>query len=134
MSKSKAAFRLSMFQIGTPRKRDEGLRLGTVRYLPRGVYKNDYAKLDLFDVWLPILAPSRKLLDWLKERVPTPQISKTFFARYERELLSNTDARQVIQTLAALAQKTPISIGCYCEDEARCHRHVLYKVIKSAAK
>lgn len=125
--------RLSTFQIGTPRKRGEGLRIGTVRYLPRGVKKKDYAKLDYFDVWLPILAPSRKLLQWSKAQADSPKAAKTFFARYEREL-AETDARQIIQTLAALSRTTRISVGCYCADESCCHRHVLIKVLRAAAK
>lgn len=100
--------KLSTFQIGTARKRGEGLRLGTVRFLPRGVKKKDYAKLNYFDVWLPILAPSRPLLSWLKTRIAkqgeaTPQTLKTFFARYRREL-NETNASQVIQTLATLSK------------------------------
>lgn|SRR5262249_32640503 len=126
--------KLSTYQAGSPRKRGEGLRIGTVRFLPRGVRKKDYAKLDFFDVWLPILAPSRKLLGWLRGQELTPKISKQFFDRYKRELQSNTDARQVIQMLAELSKRTPLSIGCYCEDESQCHRHVLFKVIQEAVK
>lgn len=134
MSSEKPVKKISMFRIGSPRKRGEGLRIGSVRYLPRGVQKKDYARFDYFDVWLPILAPSRKLLGWLKERDASPAVSRQFFDRYKRELLNNTDARQVIQMLAELSKRTPISVGCYCEEEARCHRHVLFKVLRAAGK
>ena len=40
----------------------EGLRIGTVRRPPRGVPKDQYAARDLYDVWLPNLAPSEALL------------------------------------------------------------------------
>ena len=134
MSREKVSRKLLTYQAGIPRKRGEGLRVGAVRFLPRGVRKEDYARLDYFDVWLQILAPSQKLLGWLREREWTPQIGKQFFDRYKRELLNSTDSRQVIQMLSELSKRTPISIGCYCEDETRCHRHILYQVIQAAGK
>ncbi|HPQ68441.1 MAG TPA: DUF488 family protein [bacterium] len=126
--------RLRTVQCGAPRKRGEGLRIGVVRLLPRGVYKKDYAKLDFFDVWLPILAPSRELMKWAKGQAEfTPQVWKKFEASYRREM-DKTDARQVIQLLAELAKTTPIAIGCYCPDEAHCHRSILKELIVEAAK
>ena len=120
------------FQAGASRKRGEGLRVGVVRYLPRGVKKQDYARLDYFDVWLPLLAPSRELFKWVHadptERWPT------FVERYTREMLNHTDSHQAIQLLAKLAKQTRISIGCYCSDEAHCHRSILRKLIKQAMK
>ena len=120
--------RLTTVQLGSPRKRGEGLRIGTVRFLPRGVRKEDYAELNYFDVWLPQLAPSRELLSQFKKS----SISvRTFFARYRREM-NSTEARQLIQLLAEVAQRTPIAVGCYCEDESKCHRSVLGKLIRLA--
>jgi uncharacterized protein YeaO (DUF488 family) len=122
--------KLHTFQIGSPRKRGEGLRIGTVRFLPRGVYKKDYAKLDYFDVWFPILAPSKKLITWARSQEDT---GIKFREKYEREMLNNTNSRQAIKLLARLAIKSPIAIGCYCEDEKYCHRSVLRKLIKEEA-
>jgi len=123
---------LRTFQAGTSRKRGEGLRIGVVRYLPRGVKKQDYARLDYFDVWLPLLAPSKELLKWVHadpaERWPT------FVERYKREMLNHTDSRQAIQLLAKLAKQTRISIGCYCSDEEHCHRSILRKLIEQEMK
>jgi len=120
---------LSTVRIGSPRQRGEGLRLGTVRYLPRGVKKSDYSRRDLFDVWLPNLAPSRELLRSFKD----DDLSvKAFFTRYRAEM-NETEAKQLIELLARLAQHTPISIACYCEDETRCHRSVLAELIRAAA-
>jgi uncharacterized protein YeaO (DUF488 family) len=116
-------------RLGSPRTDGEGLRIGTVRYLPRGVRKADLARRNCFDVWLPILAPSRKLLQRFKSGAGT---TAQFFAAYRREM-QQTDARQTIRLLARLAKSTPIAIGCYCEDEARCHRSVLIKLIREAA-
>jgi uncharacterized protein YeaO (DUF488 family) len=122
---------LSTFRIGTPRQRGEGLRLGTVRFLPRGVPKKDYARLDYFDVWMPILAPPHELLNWLKKGDLTPQRKKQFFARYRSHLLKDTDARQTVLLLARVGQETNLSVGCYCENEADCHRSVLIDVLRN---
>src|SRR5687767_4854711 len=121
---------LRTVRIATPRERNEGLRIGTVRFLPRGVSKKDYARLDYFDVWLPTLAPSADLLRTLKQG---SLATRTFFARYRAEM-KHTDARQTIELLARLALRTPISIACYCEDETRCHRSVLFTLIRQAAR
>lgn len=121
---------LRTYRYGSPRDRGEGLRIGTTRYLPRGVFKTDYALLDYFDVWLPVLAPSRELLQWAKNKERTHE---AFAKRYENEM-KNTDARQVIKLLAELARTTPIAIGCFCADESRCHRSVLYPLILQAAE
>lgn len=125
---SKSVLHLRTVRLGSPRSKDEGLRIGTVRYLPRGVRKADLARKDYFDVWLPILAPSRELLREFKSG--SRPISR-FFARYRREM-QETDARQTIELLAALARRTPIAIGCYCEDESHCHRSVLLELIRDA--
>src|SRR5215831_5484096 len=97
------------FRLGTPRNSKEGLRIGTVRFLPRGVKKEDYARLDYFDVWFPLLAPSTDLLKWLKAqewRTDSVRWSK-FKDRYVSEM-NKTDARQAIKILAELARSTPL--------------------------
>jgi uncharacterized protein YeaO (DUF488 family) len=125
---------LGTFQIGTPRKGGEGLRVGTVRFLPRGVKKEDYARLDYFDVWFPLLAPSSELLKWLKRRDwPSEKVRfSSLRSRYVSEM-KKTDARQAIKLLAELARSTQLSIGCYCENESACHRSILRELIEEAA-
>jgi uncharacterized protein YeaO (DUF488 family) len=125
---------LGTFRVGTPRKRVEGLRVGTVRFLPRGVKKEDYARQDYFDVWFPLLAPSAELLRWMKSRDwASEQVRWTKFReRYTAEM-NKTDARQAIKLLAELARTTPLSIGCYCEKESACHRSILRELIERAA-
>ena len=125
---------LRTFRVGTPRKKGEGLRVGTVRFLPRGVKKDDYARMDYFDVWFPLLAPSAELLRWMKSRDwPSEQVRwSKFKERYTAEM-KKTDARQAIKLLAALARATPVSIGCYCENESSCHRSILRELIEDAA-
>jgi uncharacterized protein YeaO (DUF488 family) len=115
-------------RIGTRRSRDEGLRIGAVRYVPRGVKKIDYSRLDYFDVWLPILAPSRELL---AQYTRTAMSAAAFFERYRTEM-KPAEPRQVIELLSRMAQRTPIAVCCYCENPAECHRSVLVDLIRDA--
>lgn len=121
---------VSTYRIGSPRKKNEGVRIGTVRLLPRGVPKREYARRGLFDVWLPLVAPSRELLKAFKAgKKSTDQ----FFRAYRAEM-QRPEARHAIELLAAISRHTPIAVGCYCEDESRCHRSVLIDLIHSATK
>jgi uncharacterized protein YeaO (DUF488 family) len=127
---------LKTYQAGSPRKRGEGLRIGTVRFPPRGVRKEDYARLDFFDVWFPVVAPSRELVVWAKTHdiIDDAASKRTFHQRYARELESDPAARQSVLLLAALTQTTAISIGCFCEAEENCHRSTLKMVIEKAVE
>ena len=122
------------YRIGSPRKVGQGLRLGAVRFLPRGVKKGDYVRFSMFDVWTPVLAPSRKLLGWARGRDWSADTRKRFFARYAREMNSQIDSRQMIQLIAKLGRRTALSVGCYCADERLCHRSVLLRLIRRAQK
>lgn len=127
--------RIQTYQLGSSRRRGEGLRVGVVRRPPRGIHKEDYARLDYYDVWLPLLAPSQELLGWIHARdVDDSGVWRAFTKRYHHEMLSNTNRRQAIRLLAQLAQRTPIAIGCHCQNEKRCHRSILLKLIRDAAK
>jgi uncharacterized protein YeaO (DUF488 family) len=114
--------KIRTFRIGDARKRGEGLRIGTTRRPPRGVAKRRWP--EYFDVWFPTLAPSAKLLR-------STRSTKRFFDAYRREL-TRPPASHAIQLLAALARTTPIALGCYCEDESRCHRRVLRDAVVAA--
>jgi hypothetical protein len=57
--------KIRTYQVGSERKRGEGLRIGMMRYWPRGVKKEDAAEKHL-DVWFPLLAPSRGLIQWYR--------------------------------------------------------------------
>ena len=116
-------------RLGTPRLPGEGSRLGTVRHLPRGVRKADYAKRDYFDVWLPELSPSPKLVSFALREALTPQDWRKFAAAYRREM-SQPSPRRLIALLAALSRQTDFSVGCYCEDESHCHRSVLRELLR----
>jgi len=119
---------IRVVRLGTPRHKKEGLRVGTVRRPPRGVRKADYARRNYFDVWLPELAPSAKLVSWVFSQPLTPKCWSAFAQRYRREMQTPA-ARRLIELLAALSPQTNFSVGCYCEDESRCHRSVLKKLL-----
>lgn len=115
-------------RLGTPRARDEGLRLGTVRRPPRGVKKSDYARLDYYDVWLPDLAPTQALVSWALSKPWTDARWKQFARRYRAEM-RRPEARRLLLLLAALSRQTNVSVGCYCDDETRCHRSLLGELL-----
>jgi len=114
---------IRIVRLGSPRMRNEGLRLGTVRRPPRGVPKAKFAQLDYYDVWLPILAPSQELVT-MALGSPDAKTWKAFERKYRAEM-KQPDAARVLDLLAALSPQTNFSVGCYCENEARCHRSIL---------
>jgi uncharacterized protein YeaO (DUF488 family) len=115
---------IRVVRLGSPRARDEGLRLGTVRRPPRGVKKSDYARLDYYDAWLPEIAPSASLVSWTSSK-PWTDARWSAFARKYRAEMRRPEAQRIIALLAALSRQTNVSVGCYCENESRCHRSVL---------
>jgi uncharacterized protein YeaO (DUF488 family) len=114
---------IRVVRLGSPRAHGEGLRLGTVRRPPRGVPKAEHASRDFYDVWLPELAPSEALVKQAL-RAADARSWKAFAKRYRAEL-KRPQAARLLALLAALSRDTDLSIGCYCADEARCHRSVL---------
>lgn len=130
----KKTLKLSTFQIGSPRKRGQGLRISTTRRPPRGVPKSRRKRYGKFDVWLPSLSPSEKLIRRFKCRDwENPSVRRAFFDSYERELLSTAVGRQNVEFVALVAKQIRASIGCYCDDELFCHRSRLFKIIKRFA-
>ena len=115
-------------RLGTPRRAGEGLRLGTVRRLPRGVKKVDYAKRDYFDLWFPDIAPSAGLVSFATSKPLDKARWSTFTKRYRAEM-ANPGAQRILELLARLSHAADFSVGCYCEDESRCHRSVLRKLL-----
>jgi uncharacterized protein YeaO (DUF488 family) len=110
-------------QLGQPRIAGEGIRVGTVRRPPRGVPKREVASRDFYDVWLPTLAPSDALLKATKPGADE-RTWQSFARRYRAEM-KRTDPRQVLDLLSALSHRADFSVGCYCQDERRCHRSIL---------
>jgi uncharacterized protein YeaO (DUF488 family) len=120
---------IRMVRLGSARKRDEGLRLGTVRLLPRGVRKQKYAQLNYFDVWMPELAPGRALVSYAQARPWTDARWAAFTRRYLSEM-RRPEARRLVALLAALSKQANFSIGCYCESPWRCHRSLLGELLR----
>src|SRR5688572_19457154 len=120
---------IRVVRLGTAKKRDEGLRLGTVRLLPRGVKKQDYAKRNYFDAWLPELSPSRALVSYAQARPWTDARWAAYAQRYLSEM-RRPEARRLIALLAALSKQANFSICCYCENPSRCHRSLLGELLR----
>jgi len=113
-------------RLGSPRAPDEGLRIGTVRRPPRGVPKTAFASQDWYDVWFPNLAPSVETMK-LGQRAQNAESASDWaaFARQYRREMSEPGNARTLDLLAALSQRADFSVGCYCVDEARCHRSIL---------
>ena len=123
-----AAMAIRVVRLGTKRAPNEGLRLGTVRRPPRGVRKTDFARLDFFDVWLPELAPSAPLVAYAFAFPWTEKRWNTYAKRYRKEM-TRPPAERLLTVLAALSKQADFAVGCYCEDETRCHRSLLREIL-----
>jgi uncharacterized protein YeaO (DUF488 family) len=122
---------IRIVQLGTPRSAGEGVRIGAVRRPPRGVSKADFARLDYYDVWLPELAPSEPLRKWILSAAITRLRWATFARRFRGEMRAPAPAH-LIALLAALSAHTRFSVGCYCDEEAHCHRSLLGELLRVA--
>ena len=118
---------LRIVRLGSPRRPKEGARIGAVRRPPRGVRKERYAAENWFDVWYPELSPSARLVSKALG-AKTNAEWRGFVRSFEAEMNAPA-ARRTLDLLAALSHDANFSIGCYCEDEARCHRSVLRKLL-----
>lgn len=114
-------------RLGSPRAKNEGVRIGTVRRPPRGVPKAEFAARDFYDVWFPNLAPSLATMK-LGLAAQTPAQWSAFVRKYRAEMALPEHAH-AIALLAALSRHTHFSVGCYCEDASRCHRSVLRELL-----
>ncbi len=119
---------LRIVRLGSARQPNEGLRIGTVRRPPRGVAKREFARRDFFDVWLPLLAPSEALLHEVKASGSDERSFRTFVRKFRSEM-TRPDAARTLDLLAALSAHTQLSLGCYCAEEARCHRSILRELL-----
>jgi len=118
---------IRIVRLGSQREPYEGLRIGTVRRPPRGVPKSKFASANWYDVWLPNLAPTPETVK-LALAAETQRQWTAFVKRYRAEMAS-PDNRRVLDLLAALSREANFSVGCYCEDESRCHRSVLRQLL-----
>jgi len=114
-------------RLGSERTADEGTRIGTVRRPPRGVPKSEFAVQNWYDVWFPVLAPSAETVK-LALAATTPAQWASFVRRFRAEM-SAPDPSHALNLLAVLSHHADFSVGCYCEDEAHCHRSVLRQLL-----
>jgi len=118
---------ISIVQLGTPRNSGEGLRVGTVRRPPRGVAKSDFSKRNYYDVWFPNLSPTPELV---KKALAAKD--DRAWAAFRKDFLREMNAPErsrELDLLAALSHQTNFSVGCYCEEESRCHRSILRELL-----
>lgn len=120
---------IRVVRLGSPRRPGEGARIGTVRRPPRAVPKAEYAALDYYDVWLPNLAPSVEAMK-LARGAETERDWARFVRRYRAEM-ARPEASHVLELLAVLSRHASFSVGCYCEDESRCHRSILSALLEA---
>jgi uncharacterized protein YeaO (DUF488 family) len=118
---------IRIVRLGTPRVAGEGTRIGTVRRPPRGVPRTAFATQNWYDVWFPVLAPSVETMK-RGQQATTPAAWAAFAKKYRSEM-SQPEARQALQLLAVLSHDADFSVGCYCEDDAHCHRSVLRQLL-----
>lgn len=119
---------IRVVQLGTPRLLGEGMRLGTVRRPPRGVLRSEYASRNFYDVWLPELAPSAELVK-VALRASDEREWQMFVRRYRSEMKCPA-VRRLLSLLTAFSRHTAFSVGCYCADEACCHRSILKALLE----
>ncbi|RSZ39475.1 MULTISPECIES: DUF488 family protein [unclassified Variovorax] len=121
---------IRIVRLGTPRAPDEGLRVGTVRRPPRGVPKTEFASQDWYDVWYPNLAPSVETMKQAQEaqKEESPAQWNAFVRKFKAEM-AEPDASRSLDLLAALSHGASLSVGCYCEEESKCHRSVLRSLL-----
>lgn len=110
-------------RLGTERDPAEGTRIGTVRRVPRGVPKERYASENWFDVWFPVLSPTPELM--AQAKAAESEKDWAGFTRAFKAEMAEPAPRHALDLLATLSHGSDFSVGCYCENEARCHRSVL---------
>jgi len=120
---------ITIVRLGSPRQKDEGLRIGTVRRPPRGVPKAEFASRDFYDVWFPTLAPSDALVS--QARAADDDRSWKIFEKKYRAEMSKPDTARTLDLLAALSHGANFAVGCYCENEERCHRSILRALLEA---
>jgi len=121
---------ISSYRYGSMRRPNEGVRIGVARHVPRGIRRENWQRQNCFDLWLLLLAPTSNLISEYRHK----KIGFTTFSRRYKTQMKAKGSRQVVELLAAMSLFQPISVGCFCEDESRCHRSLLRELILKEAK
>jgi uncharacterized protein YeaO (DUF488 family) len=87
------------------------------------VPKTEFARRNFYDVWLPNLSPTPKLVAQALA-AENPKEWRIFERQFRAEMKEH-DAAHLLDTLAALSHQTDFAIGCYCEVDEHCHRSIL---------
>jgi len=100
-----------------------------VRRPPRGVPKTEFASRGFYDVWLPELSPSERLVR--QARQARDEREWRAFVRKYRSEMKAPEASHLLDLLAALSHHADLSVGCYCLDARHCHRSVLRDLLEA---
>jgi uncharacterized protein YeaO (DUF488 family) len=119
---------IRIVRLGSQRGKNEGLRIGTVRRPPRGVPKTEFSSGNWYDVWFPNLSPSPETVK-LGLSATSEKDWQVFRKAFRKEMADSGPSRD-LDLLAALSHATDLAVGCYCEDENRCHRSVLRELLE----
>ena len=111
---------IHIVRLGSPRRPDEGTRIGTVRRPPRGVPKTEFAAQNWYDVWFPNLAPSPETMK-LGQAAETPAQWAAFAKKYRAEMAAPEHSHAI--------RLSNFSVVCYCVNEAHCHRSILLALL-----
>ncbi len=102
--------------INKPKAKIDGLRICVMRRI-RPEYR--------FDIWIPKLAPSEKLL---KRYVIQKKITwKKFSQLYTREVLSKKQVKEIIKALVFMSQSSRMTLLCGENSAKRCHRSLIIR-------
>jgi uncharacterized protein YeaO (DUF488 family) len=124
---SRGQMAIRIVRLGSERTPNEGLRIGTARRPPRGAAKSRFSSGNWYDVWFPNLAPVPETVK-LALNAENERQWAAFLKRYRSEM-GSPENRRVLDLLAGLSQQVHFSVGCYSEDESRCHRSVLRQLL-----
>jgi uncharacterized protein YeaO (DUF488 family) len=100
-----------------------------VRRPPRGVAKSQHAAQNWYDTWLPDLAPSAELVAAALAAGDDAAAWRRFERRYRAEM-KQPAASRLLDMLSLMSRHANFSVGCYCEDESRCHRSILRELLR----
>jgi uncharacterized protein YeaO (DUF488 family) len=112
---------LRIVQLGTPRAKDEGLRVGTVRRPPRGVPKAKFASQNWYDVWYPNLAPSVPAMKQA-QAAETPAQWAAFVKKFRATTRRVATARYCARCCRSAAPTWPESVSPRRESAPRSAR------------
>jgi len=105
-----------------------GISIGVARQAPRGIRVEDRFHKGYFQVWIPLLAPSRALYSAYRQQT----ISQAQFARRYLREMKNPESKQAISLVAAMCRTARVNLGCFCKDDSKCHRSLLADLIRKA--